>query len=503
MRLLVIGAGIGGLTTAALLCRAGFEVTVLEAQAYPGGCAGTFFYQGFRFDAGATLAGGFGPGGPHTRLAAELGLTWPIRPADPAWTVHLPDGRHITQYADLAAWQTERQRHFPTTAAEQFWRKQEQLADLAWDVSSRALPWPPTSRHEWLTLAKAFQPRLLRAGLAPLRAIGSYLPADPALRLFVDAQLLISAQTTAAHANALYAAAALDLPRRGVYHVKGGIGTLARTLVDWLRQHGARVLYRHEVDQIRVENGLATGVTTHKQAQFRADWIVANLTPWSLNKLLADAAPIPLRQELQRRQPTWGAFTLYVALKQELVEMLFPAGAALHHQFILDGNKPLGEGNSIFLSVGADDGRAPAGFRTATISTHTAIKPWWQRRHAPSAQEYLDHRAAYQEQILLALEQRLPGFRQAIQFCLPGTPVTFAHWTGRSGGMVGGFPQTSLLQARGPQTGIANLLLVGDSIFPGQSTAGVTLGGFRVAEYIHNSRLPQHSRMATPISLTS
>ena len=70
----VIGAGIGGLTTAALLLKAGMQVTVLEAHVYPGGSAGTFFHKGYLFDAGATLAGGFAPGGPHTRLAERLGL---------------------------------------------------------------------------------------------------------------------------------------------------------------------------------------------------------------------------------------------------------------------------------------------------------------------------------------------------------------------------------------------------------------------------------------------
>jgi phytoene dehydrogenase-like protein len=64
---------------------------------------------------------------------------------------------------------------------------------------------------------------------------------------------------------------------------------------------------------------------------------------------------------------------------------------------------------------------------------------------------------------------------------MAGTPVTFESFTHRPQGMVGGFPQTSLWNARGPRTGIANLWLVGDSIFPGQSTAGVTLGGMRVA----------------------
>ena len=92
-RIVVVGAGIGGLTTAALLAKAGLDVTVLEAHVYPGGCAGTFYHQGYRFDAGATLAAGFEPGGGMTRLAETLGITWPVEPAiDPALRGHAPPG---------------------------------------------------------------------------------------------------------------------------------------------------------------------------------------------------------------------------------------------------------------------------------------------------------------------------------------------------------------------------------------------------------------------------
>ncbi len=57
--IVVIGAGIGGLTTAAVLAKAGLPVTLLEAHVYPGGCAGTFYHKKYHFDAGATLAGAF------------------------------------------------------------------------------------------------------------------------------------------------------------------------------------------------------------------------------------------------------------------------------------------------------------------------------------------------------------------------------------------------------------------------------------------------------------
>ena len=65
--------------------------------------------------------------------------------------------------------------------------------------------------------------------------------------------------------------------------------------------------------------------------------------------------------------------------------------------------------------------------------------------------------------------------------------MTFQYYTRRPLGMVGGFAQTSLFAARGPRTGIDNVWLVGDSIFPGQSTAGVTLGGMRVAAEVVRS----------------
>ena len=62
--------------------------------------------------------------------------------------------------------------------------------------------------------------------------------------------------------------------------------------------------------------------------------------------------------------------------------------------------------------------------------------------------------------------------------------MTFERCTRRPKGMVGGFAQESLFSARGPQTGLPDVWLVGDSIFPGQSTAGVTVGAMRVASSI-------------------
>jgi phytoene dehydrogenase-like protein len=119
---------------------------------------------------------------------------------------------------------------------------------------------------------------------------------------------------------------------------------------------------------------------------------------------------------------------------------------------------------------------------------------------ARSPEAYAVRKAAYSEKLLANIERALPGFRQAVTLALPGTPLTYNYYTGRHLGLVGGFPITSLLGVRGPRTGIANLRLVGDSIFPGQSTAGVTLGALRVARDVQRG-LPLRGQAVTPLAV--
>jgi C-3',4' desaturase CrtD len=477
---------VGGLSTAATLARSGVPVTLLEAHVYPGGCAGTFFHKGYRFDAGATLAGGFYPGGPMDLVASAAGVdAWPAHPSDPTMDVLLSSGERVVRYGDERRLLEHRDAFGP--AGDRFFAWQERTADALWELALRLTPWPATTLHELLALGtkgiswlasrfpRNVDPRLLADALRPVAA--HLRGAPPALRQFVDGQLLIAAQATSGVANALYGASALDLPRRGVVHLEGGMGAIAQTLADAFRRAGGTLHLRHEVTKIVVENGRPVAALTKNGRRFEADRIVINLPPWNIARLLGDDATPRLKALPEQPADGWGAFMLYVGVDEGALP-----NELLHHQVIQ--REPLGEGNSVFLSVspGWDGGRAPAGRRAVTISTHTALKPWWQL--ASYDQRMYDRRKqAYAERMLRAAERAIPGLRDAAELVMPGTPVTFKRFTRREWGWVGGFPQTSLTRAWSPRLA-PGLWMVGDSIFPGQSTAAVAMGGLRVAHAV-------------------
>ncbi|MGJ3237846.1 MAG: phytoene desaturase family protein [Anaerolineae bacterium] len=497
-RVVVVGAGVGGLTTAGLLAQAGYDVTVLEAQTYPGGSASTFFHKGYRFESGATVAGGFQENGPHAVLGAMLDIDWPVHLHDPAWVVHLPD-RSVALTQDNA----DVLEKFPHT--ERFWDEQSKIADIAWSLSAQGLPWPPRDLAELWQLATVGVlnlPRDLQVLPFALSTVADWLKRhglqdDQAFRRFIDATLLISAQNTSEVVNGVYGATAMDLARQGVYHVEGGIGGIAETLVDKVRELGGRVLYRQHVQRIEVQNGQAIGVHATRGRRhpettfFPADFVVVNNTPWSLDQMLGEDSPRSLQRELQRRDNTQGAFVLHLGVDASQL----PQGIADHHQIVNSYEGVMGEAETLYVSMSPawDTSRAPDGKRAVTVSTHTQVQQWWDML-AEDEQAYYDCKQVYAERMIEGIDRVLPGFKNAVELVLPGSPVTYEFYTMRHKGMVGGFPQSSLLRARGPRTGIANIRLVGDSVFPGQSTAGVTLGGIRVAKDVMRHLPTQRTR---------
>jgi C-3',4' desaturase CrtD len=477
---IVIGAGIAGLTAAALLAARGLRVQVLEQHTVAGGCASYFIRGGYRFDVGATLVSGFGPRGVHRLLFERLGVDVAVRHVEPAMEVHVA-GDRVRRFGD-ARWRPERLRAFGP-AAEPFWEAQEQIADLAWDFSTR-FPALPVDISGLGSLIAAIRPRQLALVGAIGKTIAHVLPvdADAKLRAFVDAQLLITSQADAATTDLAYGATALDIAREGTFHLPAGVSGIAIALARAVRRAGGEIAYGTAADALLVERGRVAGVRLAEGAVLRAPATIAAIPVLNVLRMLGSGAAGSVESRLAALPQRWGAFMAYVGLPAENV----PADCALHHQLVFDEHAPLGEGNSVFISFSAPDepGRARSGGRAVTISTHTDVAGW---ERAYAAGTYEQRKREYGGRLRAALERIVPGAWDRAEVIEFATPRTFARYTGRARGLVGGLPQTSAtanLRALSHRSGIAGLTLCGDSIFPGQSTVGASLSGTAAANAI-------------------
>jgi len=99
----VIGAGIGGLTAGGLLAKKGLKVLVLEQHYIPGGCCSAFRRNGVALDVGAAMLFGFGEKGyaPHRFVMNELEEEIDMIPHDSLYRLHLSKSKSVTFWRDM------------------------------------------------------------------------------------------------------------------------------------------------------------------------------------------------------------------------------------------------------------------------------------------------------------------------------------------------------------------------------------------------------------------
>ena len=498
-RVVVIGAGIGGLTVGALLAHRGYSVLTLDQAVVPGGCASTFKRQGFTFDVGATQVAGLEPGGIHHRIFSELEIGIPAAtPCDPACAVYLPgEAEPINVWRDPERWQQERQRQFP--GSEAFWQLLADLFQASWAFQSRDPVLPPRNLWDLWQLTQAVRPDTLVTLPHTFSTVGDALrryglAGNQRLRTFLDLQLKLYSQVDAEETALLYAATALGVSQapQGLYHLKGSMQVLSDRLVSALKRDGGQLLMRHTVEQIHVADGKATGVVIRNQKTGEvwtepADHVVANVTVQNLMQLLGEQAPRGYQHRVDQLPPASGAFVVYLGVDQSAI----PAGCPPHLQFLYDYNGPIAENNSLFVSVSRPgDGRAPAGKATIVASSFTDPTLWGLcEEKAQTHQQALKQR--YTQAAIARLSQFFNLTTSTILHQEAATPRTFARFTARDQGVVGGIGQR--ISSFGPfgfanRTPVTQLWLVGDSTHPGEGTAGVSYSALTVVRQIAASK---------------
>jgi len=270
----VVGAGLGGLSAALRLAGAGRRVTVLERAAHPGGRAGLLELDGYRFDTGPTVLT------MPSLIADALGCVdedlddWlELRPLDPAYRAFFPDGSRLDVVADVDR-MTEEVRAVCGERDARGYRRFAAYAERMFrlernDFIDRNLDSP-------LSLLTPALARLVALGgfrrLAPV--VASYVD-DPRLRRVLSFQSLY-AGVTPEQALAIYASIPYLDSVAGVSFPVGGMHAVPRALAGAAIKHGVEVRYDTEVTAIEMRGSRAVAVRTRDGDRIAADAFVVN-----------------------------------------------------------------------------------------------------------------------------------------------------------------------------------------------------------------------------------
>ena len=310
-RVIVVGAGVGGLAAAIDLARQGVNVTVLERASTPGGkMRQVAIPGGARLDAGPTVFTMrwvfdtlFADAG--TTLAAELTLHPAEILARHAWA----DGTGLDLHADPAR-TADAIGRFAGPAASRGWQAFAEESRRIYETLERTFIAAPRPSALSLTAAVA------RQGLAGLWDIRPFETLWAALsRHFPDPRLkqLFGRYATYTGSSPFRAPATLMLiahvEQQGVWLVEGGMHRLAQSLAALAARHGATLRYGAEVAEVTVAAGRVTGARLASGERLPADAVLVNADAAALSAGLLGAAaraavpsprhrPLPLRYHL-------------------------------------------------------------------------------------------------------------------------------------------------------------------------------------------------------------
>jgi phytoene desaturase len=306
-RVVVVGAGLGGLSAALRLAGAGREVTVVEQSDVPGGRAGLLELESpgggvYRFDTGPTVLTMPDLIADALDCVGERLEDWlELSPVDPLYRAHYPDGSTLDVKADAAEMEAEVERVCGAREAAGYRRYVEFVSKLYRYEMSDFIDRNIDSPLDLLTPNLA---RLVALGgfrrLAP--KVGSFLK-DPRMQRVLSFQSMY-AGLSPYDALAIYAVIAYMDSVAGVYFPRGGMHAVPVALAGAAEKHGVAFRYATTVTRVLVSHGRAVGVETSDGERIAADVVVLNPDLPVAYRELLPASATPRRVRSLRYSPS-------------------------------------------------------------------------------------------------------------------------------------------------------------------------------------------------------
>lgn len=471
----VVGAGLSGLSAALHLLGAGCRVTVVERCGEPGGRAGRLDLGGCRADGGATVLTM-----PH--LADEAFRAVGDRLADrvellelhPAYRMVYPDGSALDVHTRAEAMEEEIRRFAGPGAADGYRRLRAWLRDL-YGVQMR----------RFIDADFDSPAQLLTPDLARLAALGGFGRLDARVRRFLPDERLRRAFTFQAlyagvpphRALAAYAVIAYMDTVAGVYFPRGGMHALARAMADAAADAGGEFRWGSEVTALDRRGDRVTAVRTRADGRIPCDAVVLTIELPAAYRLLGRAPrrPLPLRHSpsavvlhavTARTWPRLGHHTIFFgrAWKRTFREIT-RTGRVMSDPSLL-----------VTRPTASDPALAPGGRQLLYI-----LAPCPNTAVGPSARDWRALGPRYRDALVAELERRgLHGLDASIEserLVTPADWTALGHAAGTPFSVAHTFAQTGPFRPRNRVRGVGNAVLAGCGTTPGVGVPTVLISG--------------------------
>ena len=476
----IVGAGLAGLSAALRLAGAGRKVTVLERESVPGGRNGLLKKDGYSFDTGPSVLTMPSLINDAFNCVGEDMKDWlELTPLTPLYRAFYADGSQLDVHADTNEMEAEIAKHISSTEAAGYRRYVEFVTKLY-----------KYEMNDFIDRNIDSPLNLLTPNLARLIALGGFRRLSPKVNQFMKdprLQKVYSFQAMYAgvspqQALAIYAVIAYMDSVNGVFFPKGGMHAVPRALAAAAQKHGVVFKYNTTVTNVEVSNGRAKAVITEAGERYECDAVILNPDlPVAYRELLGKS-PVTIK----RLKYSPSCVTLLVGSSKKYD---FAAHHNIHFGHSWDGvfdelikKKQLMSDPSILVTVPTHDDPdlAPAGkhsyyilFPTPNLDSDID----WKKQAGP-----------YRDQMIKTIEERgYSGFGDSIETEVMTTPL---DW--KNQGMEMGAPfasahtffQTGPFRPRNMAQGIENVVFAGSGTQPGVGVPMVLISGRLAAERI-------------------
>jgi phytoene desaturase len=476
----VVGAGLAGLSAALRLAGAGRKVTVLERESVPGGRNGLLNKDGYAFDTGPSVLTMPSLINDAFNCVGEDMKDWlELTPLTPLYRAFYADGSQLDVHANTGEMEAEIAKHISSEEAAGYRRYVDFVTKLY-----------KYEMNDFIDRNIDSPMNLLTPNLARLIALGGFRRLSPKVNQFMNdprLQKVYSFQAMYAgvspqQALAIYAVIAYMDSVNGVFFPKGGMHAVPRALAAAAEKHGVVFKYNTTVTNVEVSNGRAKAVITESGERYECDAVILNPDlPVAYRELLGKS-PVSIK----RLKYSPSCVTLLIGSNKKYD---FTAHHNIHFGHSWDGvfdelikKKQLMSDPSILVTIPTHDDPdlAPPGkhsyyvlFPTPNLDSNID----WTKQAGP-----------YRDQMIKTIEERgYTGFGDSIETEVMTTPL---DW--KNQGMEMGAPfasahtffQTGPFRPRNMAQGIENVVFAGSGTQPGVGVPMVLISGRLAAERI-------------------